>query len=261
GTVNMNADNAVAADGLVKTTRDAAATGTTVVRKAAEAMGKISEASSEIAEIIGLIDSIAFQTNLLALNAAVEAARAGEHGRGFAVVANEVRALAQRSSDASKEIRQLIETSGERVNEGESLVQQSADSLEQIMDKVKKLTDLMGEINSASQEQSKGIEQVNSAVSQLDSVNQQNSAMTEELASVSLSLNADAREMQQGTSVFTLNEQGQHCSTMAHKKQLDPAPTATTTLTRKSTPALPTAAARKTQKPAAAASDGEWNEF
>jgi len=169
-------------------------------------MGKISEASSQISEIIGLIDSIAFQTNLLALNAAVEAARAGEHGRGFAVVATEVRALAQRSSNASKEIRELIETSGQRVVDGEGLVQRSADSLGQIVEQVRKLSDLMGEITSSSQEQRQGIDQVNKAVSQLDTANQQNSAMNEELASVSESLKSDAWTMKSSTDIFRLKD-------------------------------------------------------
>ena len=205
-TVTMNADNAVVANELVQQTREAALTGTTVVQQAADAMGKISEASSQISEIIGLIDSIAFQTNLLALNAAVEAARAGEHGRGFAVVATEVRALAQRSSNASKEIRELIETSGQRVVDGEGLVQRSADSLGQIVEQVRKLSDLMGEITSSSQEQRQGIDQVNKAVSQLDTANQQNSAMNEELASVSESLKSDAWTMKSSTDIFRLKD-------------------------------------------------------
>ena len=202
GTVQMTADNSGHANKLMLEVREVASTGSEVATEAATAMGKISEASGQISEIIGLIDSIAFQTNLLALNAAVEAARAGEHGRGFAVVASEVRALAQRSSEASKEIRELIERSGQRVGDGEALVQQSAESLQKIMMTIKKLTDLMGEISSASQEQSTGVNQVNHAVSQLDTVNQQNSAMIEELASTSRDLDSDAQAMRERVSFF-----------------------------------------------------------
>ncbi len=202
GTVKMTADNSRVAYQLVSEAKQAASGGSDVTTRAAEAMGKISEASEQISDIISLIDSIAFQTNLLALNAAVEAARAGEHGRGFAVVASEVRALAQRSSEASKEIRQLIERSGERVGEGERLVHDSAEALKQIIETITKLSDIVGEIDSAAQEQNQGINQVNVAVSQLDTVNQQNSAMTEELASVSQYLEQDATEMRQRTDFF-----------------------------------------------------------
>jgi len=248
GTVKMTADNAGHANQLVQDAREAASSGSDVAAQAADAMAKISDASSQISEIISLIDSIAFQTNLLALNAAVEAARAGDHGRGFAVVANEVRALAQRSSDASKEIRQLIETSGQRVQDGEGLVRASADSLEVIMGTIKKLSDIMGEINSASQEQRQGIEQVNTAVSQLDTVNQQNSAMTEELASVSQSLESDALEMRQNTSFFNVGEEQRR----AVKKS-------TVKVSRVKTEAAPRA---KVAAPVATvAAEGEWSEF
>ncbi len=203
-TVKMTAQNTEVANHLVHEARQTATRGSEVSAEAAEAMGQISEASSEISDIINLIDSIAFQTNLLALNAAVEAARAGEHGRGFAVVASEVRALAQRSSDASKEIRNLIEGNGERVENGERLVRASAESLNEIIDTIQKLSDLMEEIHSASQEQDQGVDQVNTAVSHLDTVNQQNSAMTEELASVSQELEGDASEMRRKTDFFQL---------------------------------------------------------
>ena len=206
GTVKMTAQNASVANELVQEASQVAIRGSEVSVEAAGAMGRISEASTQISDIINLIDSIAFQTNLLALNAAVEAARAGEHGRGFAVVASEVRALAQRSGDASKDIRQLIESSGERVVDGEKLVQASAESLTEIIGTIQKLSDLMGEIHSASQEQDQGIDQVNTAVSQLDTVNQQNSAMTEELASVSQALESDATEMRQKTDFFKLGQ-------------------------------------------------------
>jgi methyl-accepting chemotaxis protein len=148
-------------------------------------MGGINEASKKIAEIIGVIDEIAFQTNLLALNAAVEAARAGEQGRGFAVVASEVRSLAGRSATAAKQIKALIQDSGAKVEEGSRLVDESGRTLEKIITAIKKVTDIVAEIAAASREQSLGIDQVNKAVGQMDTTTQQNAALVEEAAAAS----------------------------------------------------------------------------
>ena len=182
-TIKQNADNARQANQMASAAREAAEQGGVVVQDAVAAMGGITEASRKIQEIITTIDEIAFQTNLLALNAAVEAARAGEQGRGFAVVASEVRALAQRSAAASKEIKTLITETGQKVESGSELVIQTGDGLTAIVTQVKKVADLIAEITAASQEQSQGIEQVNKAVTAMDTVTQQNAAQTEELSS------------------------------------------------------------------------------
>jgi methyl-accepting chemotaxis protein len=192
-TVKQNADNAGQANQLAVAARDQAEKGGAVVSRAVKAMGEINEASKKIADIIGVIDEIAFQTNLLALNAAVEAARAGEQGRGFAVVASEVRNLAGRSATAAKEIKALIQDSVKKVDEGSSLVTQSGATLEQIVSSVKKVTDIVAEIAAASNEQSAGIEQVNKAVMQLDELTQQNAALVEEASAASQSMADQAR--------------------------------------------------------------------
>ena len=181
-TVKQTADNATQANQLAMAARTQAEKGGSVVGKAVTAMSAINASSRKIADIIGVIDEIAFQTNLLALNAAVEAARAGEQGRGFAVVASEVRNLAGRSATAAKEIKALIQDSVGKVDEGSKLVDQSGQTLEEIVQAVKKVTDIVAEIAAASQEQSTGIEQVNKAVMQMDEVTQQNAALVEEAA-------------------------------------------------------------------------------
>jgi methyl-accepting chemotaxis protein len=163
-TVKQNADNAKQADKLAISARDTADKGGSVTQRAVEAMGEINKSSKKIADIITVIDEIAFQTNLLALNAAVEAARAGEHGRGFAVVAAEVRNLAQRSATAAKEIKDLINESIQRVTDGSELVHQSGKTLEEIVHAVKRVSDIIAEISVASQEQASGIDQVNKAI-------------------------------------------------------------------------------------------------
>ena len=192
-TVKQNADNAGQASQLAVAARDQAEKGGAVVAKAVRAMTDINDASKKIADIIGVIDEIAFQTNLLALNAAVEAARAGEQGRGFAVVASEVRNLAGRSATAAKEIKALIQDSVKKVDEGSTLVTQSGATLEQIVSAVKKVTDIVAEIAAASNEQSAGIDQVNKAVMQLDELTQQNAALVEEASAASQAMAEQAR--------------------------------------------------------------------
>jgi methyl-accepting chemotaxis protein len=192
-TVKQNADNAGQANQLAVAARDQAEKGGIVVAKAVKAMTDINEASKKIADIIGVIDEIAFQTNLLALNAAVEAARAGEQGRGFAVVASEVRNLAGRSATAAKEIKDLIHDSSKKVDEGSSLVAQSGQTLDHLVSAVKKVSDIIAEIAAASQEQSSGIDQVNKAVMQLDETTQQNAALVEQASAASQSMADQAR--------------------------------------------------------------------
>ena len=194
-TVKQNADNAAQANQLATAARNQAEKGGEVVSEAVNAMTGINEASSKIADIIGVIDEIAFQTNLLALNAAVEAARAGEQGRGFAVVAAEVRTLASRSAAAAKEIKALIEDSVARVGHGTRLVGQSGQSLSDIVTAVKKASDIVAEIAAACQEQARGIDQVNKAITSLDQVTQQNAALVEEAASAAESLTEEAQHL------------------------------------------------------------------
>jgi methyl-accepting chemotaxis protein len=187
-TVKQNADNARHANELALDARARAERGGSVVSQAVKAMDGISVASRQIADIIGVIDEIAFQTNLLALNAAVEAARAGEQGRGFAVVASEVRNLASRSADAAKEIKALIKDSVARVADGSRLVGESGATLEQLVAAVKMVSDIIAEISAASEEQASGIDQVGRAVTQMDQLTQQNAALVEEAAAASTAL-------------------------------------------------------------------------
>jgi methyl-accepting chemotaxis protein len=193
-TVKQNADNAQQANQLALAARSAAEGGGEVATSAVTAMGEIEQSSQRIAEIVGLIDEIAFQTNLLALNAAVEAARAGDAGRGFAVVAAEVRSLAQRSSQASKEIKGLITTSNGHVKRGVDLVSRAGGSLGEIVTSVKKVADIVSEIAAASQEQSAGVQEVDEAVTQMEGVTQKNAALVEESTA---SVNSVDRQMEQ----------------------------------------------------------------
>jgi len=194
-TVRQTADNAGQANQLAMAARQQAEKGGAVVNSAIAAMGGINAASKKIADIIGVIDEIAFQTNLLALNAAVEAARAGEQGRGFAVVATEVRNLAGRSATAAKEIKALIHDSVARVDAGSRLVDESGRTLEDIVSAVKKVTDIVAEIAAASREQSVGIEQVNKAVMQMDQGTQQNAALVEEASAASQAIVEQAQAL------------------------------------------------------------------
>jgi len=205
-TVKQNASNATQADQLAAGARDAAEKGGQVVGSAVGAMTAITEASKRVADIIGVIEQIAFQTNMLALNAAVEAARAGDQGRGFAVVASEVRNLAQRSAAAAKEIKTLIQDSNEKVDQGSKLVNRSGETLQEIVASVKKVSDIIGEINSASEQQAAGIDQINSAVAQMDKGTQENAAMVEEAAAAAESMREQAQSMAEMMSFFRASD-------------------------------------------------------
>ncbi|NOH72039.1 PAS domain-containing protein [Vibrio pectenicida] len=194
-TVRQNADNAKGANTLAEDATKKASKGGDVVGQAVSAMSEINSASKKIADIIGVIDEIAFQTNLLALNAAVEAARAGEQGRGFAVVAGEVRNLAQRSAAAAKEIKGLINDSVEKVDEGSRLVDESGDTLNEIVEAVEKVTELIVQIASSSLEQSTGIDEINRAISTMDEMTQQNASLVEETSAASQSLKDEGKQL------------------------------------------------------------------
>ncbi|GGX84206.1 methyl-accepting chemotaxis protein [Litchfieldella qijiaojingensis] len=205
-TVEQNADNALQASGLAQEATSTAEHGGEVVQQVITTMRDISEGSRKVADITGLIDSIAFQTNILALNASVEAARAGEQGRGFAVVAGEVRNLAGRSATAANEIKELIEHSVGQVSRGSALVEDAGKTMREVVMAVKRVTDIMDEISSASQEQSAGIDQVNQAVGQMDGVTQRNAALVKQAAAAAASLEGQAQHLEQVVAVFRLNE-------------------------------------------------------
>jgi len=204
GTVKQNADSAAEARQLADANRKRAASGAEVVTRTVQAMGEINTSSNKIADIITTIDGIAFQTNLLALNAAVEAARAGEQGRGFAVVASEVRSLAQRSAEAAKEIKALIEDSVGKVITGTQLVDESGKTLEEIIEGTQKVADIVAEIAAASIEQASGIDQVNNAITQMDNMTQDNAALVEEAAASSRAMQEQANDLRELMGFFKL---------------------------------------------------------
>ena len=203
-TVRQNADSAAQANQLAQSASSTAIQGGEVVAQVVATMKDINDSSKKIADIIQVIDGIAFQTNILALNAAVEAARAGEQGRGFAVVASEVRSLAGRSAEAAKDIKRLINTSVEKVEQGTAQVDQAGVTMGEVVAGIKRVTDLMGEISAASREQSQGVAQVGEAVTQMDQVTQQNAALVEEMAAAASSLKSQAQELVGTVAVFKL---------------------------------------------------------
>jgi len=270
-TVKQNSDNAKQANQLAIGASEVAVRGGEVVGEVVRTMESISDASKKIADIISVIDGIAFQTNILALNAAVEAARAGEQGRGFAVVATEVRNLAQRSAAAAKEIKGLIGDSVNRVDAGSKLVNQAGETIQEVVQQVKRVTDIMAEISAASAEQSSGIEQVNTAVTQMDEVTQQNAALVEQAAAVAESLQEQSEVLADAVSVFRLEAgTGQAAAAWSGAERRGPnratnvariAPAAARPAV--ASPAAPAAAAAATPARTARAVNGddEWEEF
>ncbi|EHS6723219.1 methyl-accepting chemotaxis protein [Salmonella enterica] len=217
-TVKQNAENARQASHLALSASETAQKGGKVVDNVVQTMRDIASSSQKIADIISVIDGIAFQTNILALNAAVEAARAGEQGRGFAVVAGEVRNLAQRSAQAAREIKSLIEDSVSRVDVGSTLVESAGETMDEIVNAVTRVTDIMGEIASASDEQSRGIDQVGLAVAEIDRVTQQNASLVEESAAAAAALEEQASRLTQAVAVFRIHQQQQRAREVAAVK-------------------------------------------
>ncbi|EKE16741.1 MAG: hypothetical protein ACD_10C00826G0001 [uncultured bacterium] len=246
-TVRQNADNARQANELAAGAQAVAERGGEVVGQVVNTMGSIHQASSKIADIIGVIDGIAFQTNILALNAAVEAARAGEQGRGFAVVATEVRSLAQRSAAAAREIKGLISDSVDKVEAGNRLVDQAGRTMEEVVSSIKRVAKIVTDIAEASREQSAGIDQVSLAVSQMDEVTQQNAALVEEAAAAAESLEEQANHLAESVSVFKVAKQAAQPRLSAPAQSPRPAPSERNSSGKK--PALP------------ASLDDEWSEF
>ncbi|UJB67249.1 MCP four helix bundle domain-containing protein [Acidovorax sp. YS12] len=269
-TLQQSAGSAQQASSLAAGASGVARRGGEVVGQVVATMQDIHHSSQKIADIIGVIDGIAFQTNILALNAAVEAARAGEQGRGFAVVAGEVRSLAQRSADAAKEIKGLITASVERVETGSRLVEGAGSTMQEVVQAVQRVTDMIGEITAASQEQSAGVAQVNQAVGQLDQMTQQNAALVEQSAAAAHSLREQAQQLAQAISAFKVaGVAPAQAARSAPRAAAVPMPAAPAKPKAAAAPA-PRVAAPKPAAPAApriaaapkkAASDGEWESF
>ncbi|MDS9991287.1 methyl-accepting chemotaxis protein [Xanthomonas sp. A2111] len=258
-TVKQNAEHARQANQLASGAAAVASQGGDVVGQVVTTMNGIEASSKKIADIIGVIDGIAFQTNILALNAAVEAARAGEQGRGFAVVASEVRTLAQRSANAAKEIKDLIDDSVERVAEGSALVDQAGKTMTEIVTSVRRVTDIMGEIAAASQEQSAGIEQVNQTVTQMDEATQQNAALVEEATAAARSMEDQAVQLSQAVALFRLDASATVSPAHTHDRPTGAAGKRSVRPLVAVAKALPARLA--VQPTAAIAQDNDWKEF
>ena len=265
-TVRQNADNARQANQLAQSASSVATQGGQVMSQVVQTMEGISDSSRKIADIINVIDGIAFQTNILALNAAVEAARAGEQGRGFAVVAGEVRSLAGRSADAAKEIKQLISESVNRVDAGTQLVGQAGATMNEVVTSIRRVTDIMGEISAASSEQSAGVSQVGEAVTQMDQVTQQNAALVEEMAAAASSLRGQAQELVQAVAVFKLHPgeslgHGVLKVAPAAAPIAAPKPAVKAPVRKTALPAAGKPAALPKAKAVAAGGDDDWESF